>query len=318
VAQELSANTQPPILVVGQGACFGFGGTNARYGRIFGNNLSGYESKKTPDTPDKFFGWTGRLLLEAADQGAEWVVAGFPGPVTPDGRIVGPMTNVSGLENKRYDLAAELTKTDPAIERLLSGNFLLIAVNDGELAAQAVAARMGQAHNNVAALIMGTGQGTGVVKRDSTMTEVFRADRVNPFETGHLIRDPRNIGDTFENRIAGPAIERRAKMSAKDIPVDHPIWREVGEEAGLIAHYLGLISGVELVVPTGGVGAGASDKFSRHMEQFLSNIRDNGNGPQSMFIPRVAYVDPKEANEFEMYGASGIMVDVRTRKQIAA
>ncbi|HSH55753.1 MAG TPA: ROK family protein [Candidatus Limnocylindrales bacterium] len=296
------------------GVCIAFGGTNARVADWADNDISNFSSVETPSKPDEFFKWMARGVLKAADDGAHWVVAGFPGPVSSDGKIVGPMANIPGLNQKEYDLAMELTKADPAAGRILEAGYPLVNVNDGPLASHSAAARMAQdKHDKVAALIIGTGQGTGIVSRDKDNPQVFREDRSNPTETGHLSSDPLDPTATFENQISGPAIERRTGIDARDLAAEHPVWGDVGRKAGQLALYLGLMNGAQLVVPTGGVGAGASHKFRNHMEDTLTLVREYGNATQRKFVPDVAYVDPKECQVFELYGAGGIMADVLSR-----
>ncbi len=301
---------------VTNGACIAFGGSNARTGEWVNGDVVNFQSVDTPSMPSEFFGWMARGVLDAADKGANWLVAGYPGPVTPDGKTVGPFNNIAGLREQEsgFDLAAELDRADPAAGRLFESGFVIMNVNDGELAAHAVAARIAtDKHNSAAALILGTGQGAGAVRRDATMPTVFRADRANPLETGHLTVDPMNPEVCFENLISGTAIEKHTGIDARELPANHPYWKEVGYRAGQLATYIGLMNGVELVVPTGGVGAGASDKFGPYMEDMLAIVAKRGNKPQRTFLPEVAYVDPAEAQIFELYGAGGIMADVQTR-----
>ncbi len=302
-------NTVP----VEAGIVLGFGGTNARVGNAVEGDISGFTSVSTPDQPGEFFGWMARQVLSAADDGSNWLVGGFPGPVSPDGQLVGPMANVAGLANERYDLVAELAAADPAVRRLLDEDFTLIAVNDGELAAQAAASRVGaHQYDRVAALILGSGVGSGIVDRDSAYANVYRADRRNPLEIGHVVlsADPY---DSVENAVSGRALERIYGMDARDLPADHPAWKRVGETAGQLATMLGLMNGVELVVPTGGVGAGASEKYVAHLRRMIEAYGQHCNATQRLLLPAIDLVPSSESQIFEMYGGEGVMRDFSTR-----
>lgn len=303
------------------GIVLGFGGSNARVGTAELSDITKFESVPTPDQPKEFFGWMARQTLNAADQGAQWLVAGFPGLVTPDGKLVGPMVNVSGLAKKQYDLPKELNAADPAIGRLLETGFPLIAVNDGELAAQAAAAKVGDANTNrAAAIILGTGVGTGIVERDPTHDVVYRADR-SPNEIGHLIlsNDPKH---TIENTVSGTALEHTYKERPEDLPADHPAWEKVGGEVGRMTMLLGLMNGVDLVVPCGGVGGGASNKYTPHLRAFMEACRKYGNEAQIQCAPKIIPVSPSNAQIFELFGGQGVIRDFATRiattEQVAA
>lgn len=298
---------------VESGVVLGFGGTNARYGINTDGEVYGFTSIETPERPREFFGWMARQVLSAADKGQGWLVAGFPGPVTPDGRLVGPMANVPGLSKDRYDLMEELAAADPAAGRLMQQNFTLVAVNDGELAAHSAADRIGMyGFDRTAALILGTGVGAGIVDRDHAYSNVVRANRTNPTEIGH-VSDSADPRDTFENRVSGPALEKTYDRDARELAADHPAWKKVGETVGRMSCVLGLMNGVELVVPCGGVGGGASDKYEPHMRAMLDAFREYGNGAQKLFLPYVVPVPSAEAQIFELHGGAGIIRDLRTR-----
>lgn len=298
------------------GVCLGFGGTNARMAVCEGGDISGFISIETPTQPKEFFDWMARRLLDAADNGREWLVAGFPGPVSPDGQVVGPMANVSGMSNQQYSLRTELQNAEPEVERVLDHGFRLVAVNDGTLNAQSAAARVGNhMYNRTGALILGTGVGAGVVDKDPGYARVYRADTKNPYEIGHLILsgDP---FDRFEDRFSGPGLTKRYNQDPRDIPAGHPAWQEVGVAVGRLAMIMGLMNGVELVVPCSGVGAGASDKYKASLEDFMIRYRTYGNGAQKLFAPDIKTVDPKEAQVFEMFGAEGVMRDHLTKATV--
>lgn len=294
------------------GICIGFGGTQARMADCEAGDILRFNSIVTPTEPDALFSWMARNLLDASHDGKQWLVAGFPGPVSMDGQTVGPLTNVSGMREERYGLRGQLAAADPEVERVLDQGFTLLAVNDGTLAAHAAASRIGRhEYDKTGALIIGTGIGAGVVEKDPAHPDVHHVDTTNPFEIGHLLLsgDP---FDRFEDKYSGPGMKKRYGMDPKEIPAGHPAWAEEGGAAGRLALVMGLMNGVELVVPTGGVGAGASRKLKPHIEAFVAGIRTYGNGPQKLFIPDIKLVSPKEADEFEMFGAEGVMRDFLT------
>ncbi len=300
------------------GICIGFGGTQARMADCEGGDILRFNSIVTPTEPDALFSWMARNLLDASHDGKEWLVAGFPGPVSMDGQTVGPLTNVAGMREERYGLRGQLAAADPEVERVLDQGFKLLAVNDGTLAAHAAASRIGlHEYDRTGALIIGTGVGAGVVERDPAHTGVHHVDTSNPFEIGHLLlgEDP---FDRFEDRYSGPGMKKRYGMAAEDIPAGHPAWKEEAGAAGKLSLVMGLMNGVELVVPTGGVGAGASEKLRPHLDEFLLNIRTHGNGPQKLFMPEIKLVPPAEADAFEMFGAEGVMRDFLTTPEADA
>lgn len=291
---------------VESGVCLGFGGTNARRAVCEDGDIKAFTSIETPTQPREFFGWMARQVLQASHDGHEWLVAGYPGPVSPDGKLVGPLANVAGMAQRRYDLREELNAQDSAVGKLLDENFLVLGVNDGNLAAQAAALQFGNnKYEKVSALIVGTGVGAGVVAKDVQREGVYHADNSNPYEVGHMLLGG-NPFDTYENRFSGPALER-AYGNPRELATGHPAWREVGVGVGRLATTLSLMSGVELVVPTGGVGAGASDKYRPHLESFMDTYHDFGNSPQQLFTPEIAFVDPATSHEFEMFGAPGVV-----------
>lgn len=291
------------------GVSIGFGGTNARVAGCEGGDITGFESVTTPTEPDEFFSWMAQQLLDASHDGRQWLVAGFPGPVSQDGNRVGPLVNVSGMREQRYNLREQLTDADPEVERVLDQGFTLLAVNDGTLAAQAAASRIGLHHyDKTGALIMGTGIGAGVVERDRGYRGVHRPDTNNPLEIGHLMIS-HHAGNTFEERYSGPGIHGKYGENPEELPADHPAWGTEGMIASRLSLTLGLMNGVELVVPTGGIGAGASHKIASHIREAVRHISERGNAPQRMFMPDIKLVPAQEADEFELYGAEGVMRD---------
>ncbi len=297
---------------VESGVCLGFGGTNARRAVCESGDVSDFTSIETPTKPREFFGWMARQALQAAHDGHGWMVAGYPGPVSSDGKLVGPLANVAGMRNKQYTLREELAGADPAAARLLDEGFALVAVNDGNLAAQAAAARIGRhKYGKTGALIIGTGVGSGVVEKDASYADVHRVDNSSPYEIGHLPQSADPF-DTFERRYAGPALAATYNCDPREMATNHPAWQAIGVAAGRMAATMGLMNNVELVVPVGGVGAGASDKYGRHLDEFMATYREYGNGPQKLFAPEIAFVAPSESQVFEMYGAEGVMRDYLT------
>lgn len=119
--------------------------------------------------------------------------------------------------------------------------------------------------------------------------------------------------DTFENAISGPALARTYGTEAKDLPANHPAWIKVGKTTGRLATMLGLMNGVELVVPCGGVGAGASDYYGSHLRNMMTTYNKYANAAQQKFTPDIIPVPAEEAQVFEMYGTEGVMRDFATR-----
>lgn len=304
-----------PELAMEPGYCIGLGGTNARTAACFGGDITGFSFESTPGRPPEFFAWMARQLLDSAHSGSKWMVAGFPGPVNADGTLIGPMANVNGMKDETYDLLQELIYADSDVENAIEQGFMLVAVNDGTLAAHAAATRVGKReYNKPASLIIGTGIGAGVVSLDASLPErkIYRADE-NPLEIGHiaLSQDP---FDRLEDMYCGPGLERRYSMPAHKLPHGHPAWRREGGAVAQMSLILGLMENVDLVVPTGGVGVGAADKYGKYALDFMHTYRRHGNGAQKKFAPDIRFVRANECQEFEMYGAEGVMLDHTTRE----
>ena len=290
------------------GTCIGFGGTNARVAACEDGDISGFTSVETPNRPEQFFRWMARNLLNSSHEGGSWLVAGFPGPVSIDGAKVGPLVNVTGMKEEEYDLAAQLTAADSEVGRVLEQGFTLLAVNDGTLAAQAVASRIGRhQYSKTGALIIGTGIGAGVVKKDSDYNDVHRVVN-DPLEIGHMLVSGESF-ESFEQRYSGPGLERRFGVPPTKISAGHPAWIEEGEAIGRLSLTLGILNGVDLVVPTGGIGIGASQMYGYHLRSFLDTYREKWNATQRKFMPEIVLVPSVEVDEFEMYGAEGVMRD---------
>lgn len=303
---------------VDPGMVMGLGGTNARVGLSVEGDVQDFTSVRTPSEPQEFFDWMAKQVLTAADQGNSWVVVGLPGPVSEDGTLVGPMANVPGLSQQQYALKDELLAVDTAVGDLLDDGFNLFAVNDGELAAQAAHSRIGEyAFDRTGALIDGSGVGAGVVDRDPDHQTVARANRSNPLEIGHVLAGPHPMF-SYERAISGPALKNAYGQEASTLGSEHPAWLKVGETVGILVTTLGLMSGVELVVPTGGVGAGASNKYGPHLDKMLATYKALGNETQRLFLPEVRYVPLEESQIFELYGGEGVVRDFMTRDHKAA
>lgn len=291
---------------VDPGFVLGFGGTNARTAVSSDGDIEKFKSTATPDKPTGFFAWTARQILDAAHDGSNWVVAGFPGLVSPDGKIIGPMENVQGLEKKQYDFMAELIAADSAMGEL---EIPIIPVNDGELAAHAAADTIGKyQYGKTASLIVGTGVGAGIVNLDPSYGNVCRADRTNPVEIGHVIlgNEP---WETHENWVSGTAIEHEFGIKPEDLPADHHVWNRVGTRVGQMASLLGLMNGANLVVPCGGVGAGGSNYYKASLDYTIKAINQRGNAAQRALLPEIVPVPQADAQTFELRGGESVMRD---------
>ena len=218
-------------LEIGKGYCLAFGGTNARAAYINKGEITNYRNESTPHSTDDFFRWMAKRILEASDSGANWAVAGFPGPVSivGDRLLIGPMANVPGLSKESYDLKEMLMKADPACYTLFEEGFRIEPVNDGDLAGQAAAVVVGNTNranfNVVGSLIIGTGVGAAIVKRDPNVTGVYRPSGM-PVEIGHIMEQD-EPDQTYENHYSGPAIAKKHGYSLEDLASEHPAWKEV-------------------------------------------------------------------------------------------
>jgi predicted NBD/HSP70 family sugar kinase len=292
---------------VGPGFCIALGGTNAREAWCAEGDITHPKSERTPSQPQDLFPWIGRRLLAAAAEGAEWGVVSVPGPVKcVDGTaLVGPLFNVPGLSQRAYDLRHELGAVDPALHDLLDNpDFALHTVNDGDLAAQAVGVHMARPKDtSVGALIVGTGVGLGIVLRRGEGSPVWDVPSW-PLEFGHA---PQGIESrrTIEDTISGTAIAQRFGNPER-LPHYHPAWYEVGRSIGFVATTLGVLLDVDLIVPTGGVGAGAASKYRDHLEMYLRESQGMGNVIQVARLPRIDYIPVEEAHFFELFGAAGV------------
>lgn len=256
-----------------------------------------------------------RQALDAGDKGYPWMVVGVPGLISADGTEIGQMPNVAGLQDT-YKVRDRLEAADPAAGRLLDQGFHLVPVNDGTLGAHAAAARVGRnEYDRTAVIIVGTGIGAGVVTKDSRYTNVHRHDPSQPTEIGQIPVSA-NPRVSFEGMFSGPAIRNRYGSRPPDLGRDHPVWRELGTNIGRLAMTLGMMHGVTLVVPTGGVAAGASESYRPHLEWFMEEFAESGNSLQRRLTPEVAFMNPADCQTFEMYGAEGVMTDYLTQPQL--
>lgn len=291
-----------------RGFCLGYGGTNARVATCGDGDIYGFRSERTPDNPDEFFSLMGSWILEASEAGAAWAVAGFPGPVEQSGSsfTIGPFSNIPGLGEKKYDLGKELVRADPGCKSLIEQGFRVIAVNDGDLAAHAAAARIGDGkYERVADIILGTGVGGAVVARDED--GVYKASK-QPFEVGHIVLGEAP-NESFENTYSGTAIKAATGEDAANLLPNHPIWQKLGRGVGKLATMMSLVSGAELVVPSGGVGVLRYEDYQASLREFMAQYATFGSKAQKAFVPEIKPVPKDLAQSFEMYGAEGVMLD---------
>lgn len=320
------------VIEAGNGVCVGYGATNARFANVADTGIVNFPKEDTPKDPNEFFRQMSGWIVDAHDSGSKWMVAGFPGPVTRDGKIVGPMQNVQGMDETEYAIVEELEKARPGVRKILDKEFKLICVNDGELAAQAVAERVADLDadnekvnkDKVAALIIGTGVGLGIVIKDPRFTNVFRADSEQPLELGHETIDIRPYAThrqrviTWESFLAGPALAQQ--FGAKDLVglsnkggkneadrAEYRAYDTLARGIVMMATNLGPRHDVTLVAPTGGVGAGASAKYRKHFDTYLKIWDEGKDNVQAKYTPKIELIDPAEADIFEMYGAVGVM-----------
>jgi hypothetical protein len=302
-----------PEVNIEPGVCLGFGGSNARVGNIVNGDIEGFQKIDTPRQPDQFFSWMARQLLDASHRGSSWMVAGYPGLISLDGQWVGPMANVDGMSTAKFNLREELNNADSEVGRVIDEGFTLLAVNDGTLSAHSAADHYGDnKYGRVAALIVGTGIGTGVVDKDHRFANVYRADTRNAYEIGHIPVLGGNVNDTYETLFSGPAMKRRYDQSPEDLPAGHYVWEEFSGAVFSMVGILGCISTANLVMLTSGVGSGASDKYFSVLSDLLDSVKSKGNAPQKELFPEVIAVPPQECQKAELYGAEGVMREHRT------
>lgn len=285
------------------------GGTNARVALCRDGRIDDFAVESTPAESEEFFRWMSDKMVQGAAKGAVWTVIGVPGIVeqTKKEQMVGPLPNVPGLADKSHALKLELTAANPYMAGLLQGGFPVVAVNDGLLAAFAAAEQFGdyrgRRYNSIAYVIVGTGVGAAVVRRQRDGT--FRPSE-GPFEIGHtpLAHD---LDETFETAISGPNLHRKHGVKAEHLPREHQAWEEVGQHLGQMIMKLGMVGGADLVVIGGGVGSYAYLHYYPYLEAYLEKFRDSANAVQRRAVPKVIAVSPEDTQTFEMYGAEGVM-----------
>lgn len=300
----MSRNTE-----IGPGVCLGIGGTNARSAWCISEDIAGFESVETPQRANYFFKWMAGRLLQAAHKGAEWAVIGVPGPVEARGTetFIGPFANIPGLRSKRgYLLEQKLAKADSACSNLAEQGFRVVAVNDGDLAAQAAALVVSQGqHDRVADIILGTGVGGAAVYKQPSTPNSYAPIQL-PFEIGHIV-----IGEhpaqTFENTYSGTAIEEVTGLRPEELPPNHPVWRKLGLGVGQMVTIMGTMAGAELVVFSGGVGIGSYENYRGRLQAFMEEYRRDGNDTQKKLAPEIRPAPRDMIQTFEMYGAAGVI-----------
>lgn len=287
------------------GACIAFGAANARLAYCIDGDINGFSKEPTPSQPDLFFKWMAERVLTVAHSGSGWLVVGYPGPVSNDGKTIGPFANIGGMNQGTFNIRNSLSMADPAVGRLLDEGFALLNVNDGELAAQAAAKFTEYKYGRVGALIIGSGYGAGVAEKEIG-SKIYRIDR-RPNEIGHIMfgDDPR---DTPENRWSGNAINK-LYGDPKALSEGHIAWATVARGVQFGRSVLGAMNGVEVVVPTGGIGIGAVNKYSQLLDTADELVDLFGNGTQKHTMPELRFVPAARCDEFEVDGAEGVMLD---------
>jgi predicted NBD/HSP70 family sugar kinase len=306
---------------VGQGVCLGFGGTNARVAACIDGDIEGFAAVPTAKRPQPFFKWMSRQVLQAAHDGNQWVVAGFPGPVSEDGTLIGPMQNVEGMSRRQFNLVERLTKADPAVGEILDEGFNLVAVNDGTLSAHAAAKLVSEfAHESVAGLIFGTGIGTGLVEKDPAYEGVYRTDVKHPLEIGHVPgyvshkttnSKWANKYTSYEQWVAGGVLKDRYSVDPENLPFNSEAFKDISVTAVRIASTLGLLLDLKLLVPCGGVGIGTAGKYAPFLKaeiaEFMEQAKKEGSKVKQDYFPEIVPAPKEFLKDFEMYGAEGVM-----------
>jgi hypothetical protein len=295
---------------VGTGLCIAYGGSNARSGMVDGNHVNDFESQRTLSDPTAFFNGAAATILEAHSNGAEWAVIGVPGLVEQvKGQIImGPVTNVPGLSRDKYNLHYQLSQANPTLARIIGNGYQIIGVNDGPLAAHAATSVADPDEKRIGALIDGTGVGFGAVERDEDDDTLFHTIHL-PLEIGHMPygNDPKI---TIEQTISGPALEKAYGISPEYLGVGSKAWKIVGKTLARLTISLGCTNGIDLIVPTGGVGAGASVKYDSHFYKYLERFVDVEGDDRTIreqLVPRTELIHPDLAQQFELNGAIGVV-----------
>lgn len=311
---------------VGEGICFGIGGTNYRVAECDENgDVNEWHVTPTPDNPRKFFGQTARAILEAADCGAQWAVMGVPGPVTvevdEDDKVTQNfrVTNIKALSRlKGFDPVKEMSALEPAFERLTRDGFTLLTVNDADLAAHAAAKHYGTDHEGIprkviADLVIGTGIGGAEVRRDERLG-IYHSDP-GLWEVGHSLIAPGLWSRTYEKMFSGAGIGTHCETPAERLEPGDPIWYEVAQGVGMLALNFGLNGGAELMVVSGGTGIHAQANYKDEMQRMLDTFAQSRN-PMADKVPEVKFAPRELADTYEMYGARGAVVSHLTQRKI--
>ena len=295
---------------IGKGLCLGIGGTNARVAFCENGDVNGLAMEKTPAESKKFFAWMADEIINAAEDGAKWVVIGVPGIVNEvgDKHSVGPLVNVPGLSDRSHVLEDELALARSEIRTLMQQGFTIKTVNDGLLAAYAAAGLYAnhdsKRRSTVASFIIGTGVGGAIVRRVKD-SDIFKPDE-GLFEIGHLpLLDDHE--STFETTISGPGIHKRHGIKPEEIDPDHQAWHEVGSYMGQLIMMMALIAGVEVVVACGGVGSNSYAHYKPHLDEYLTKFKNSSNAIHRLTVPVVVSVPPEDSQIFEARGAEGLM-----------
>jgi predicted NBD/HSP70 family sugar kinase len=308
-----------------QGVGFGIGGTNFRTAIYRGGELEGFACLPTPAAPEAFYRTIVRRLLQATEEGATYAVVGVPGTVEdeiddeghPRQRLA-EMPNIPGLARGSSYPMVEMTKADPAISRYVEEGFEVLFTNDGNLAVQAAAEKLASGESVLADIIVGTGVGGAVAKRDKRFPgRLYHADPA-PLELGHNIRDAMQPLVTDEDEISGPAIESRFKIKPEDLPSTHPAAVCIAARLAVITANLGMNAGAELVVYSGGVNVGAQESIESPLKTLLDTIRNSDNKRAGLVPEKLLFVPSDMQDEYELYGTRRAMQSHLIQKVISA
>ncbi len=302
-------------VMVENGVCFSITTDEIKVATCYGEAVENVEVVPIPTKyPRKreFFRLLANRTLRAATEDAQWVVAGWPGPVSADGSLVGPLVNMHGMtQHRSYDVERILAEHEPRLRPYFEedNSFALVSVNDGELAAHAAASLVGKdEYARVAALIIDAGIGAGMVMRDPGYECVFRADKVNPLEMGHLPQFG-NFFKTTETAISLTGQQHTYKgVALGDVP--QALTQEVSSRIVDMTAILGFVLRAGLVVPYG-------RGFDRYADQIMplveAQLKDVANPTQQGLVPDVMTVPEQYQDRFPLYGAVPLMRDVMSR-----
>ena len=327
----MPANLELPIPDLG--VAIGIGGTNIRRSFIQEGELFLPKSSPVPTQVESYVGEIASIIVAAKSFGAEYAVVGHPGPVSADGSTVGPLANVAGLKDSSYKINELLAEADPAVRELIKDGFPIHHVNDGTLAAHAVSEKLASpdhtSYTRPAVVIVGSGVESGIVQNHPDYANIRISDPKNPDEVGQVVCDE-DTGETYEQRYSGTGIKTRRALRDPDLSklsASDTIWQEEGRGIGNIISLLGLIRGVDLVVPTGGIGALGREKWAPHMERYLED-KINGSPragkpfnktqidalPAIQYVPLDGTIDP---HFFELLGGIGVVRESLLKQHLA-